>query len=402
MIEQEDINRLRDDVAARYHVPRADVRVVFSPYRVCPLGAHIDHQLGCVTAVALDRGVLLAYAPSAEPEARLTSRDFPGDVAFRFDQIPDRREGDWGNYARGAVRALRQHFPLRCGLRGITHGSVAEGGLSSSAAVGVAYLLALEDVNGLQVTARDNILLDQYIENTYLGLRNGILDQSAILLSRRDHLTIIDCGRVTHELVSRPGSMQRFSLLIVFSGLREALVTTDYNRRVGECAAAARLLLDAAGRSTTPPLLGHVSAEEYAKFADRLTGAPARRARHYFSESDRVQRGIDAWRRGDLAAFGRLITASGESSINSYQCGAPPLVDLYQALVDADGVYGARFSGAGFRGCCLAVIDPASKEEVAAHVLAEYAQRHPELAGQASAMVCETGDGARLVGESRV
>ena len=397
MREQQTIERLREEVVRRFGAAAHDVRVVFAPYRICPLGAHIDHQLGPVTALALDRGVLLAYAPAGGREVRLASLAFPGEVRFALDDVPDRREGDWGNFARGAVRALALEHSLGRGLVGVTAGAVSEGGLSSSAAIGVAYLLALEDVNALAVAPEENIRLDQFIENQYLGLRNGILDQSAILLSRRDHLTLIDCATARHTSIARAAGMPEFAILVVFSGLRQALVATDYNRRVAECGEAARALLEAAGRRAETPVLAHVPVEDYAAHRQRLSGAPARRAAHFFSEVDRVRRGVAAWREGDLAAFGCLMTASGASSIVNYECGAPPLIDLYEILVETGGIYGARFSGAGFRGCCIALARPETAAQAAEAVRARYAQRHPELAAEARAFVCRSDDGARLL-----
>ena len=385
----------------RYHVEPAAVRVVLAPYRICPLGAHIDHQLGPVTAMALDRGVRLAYAPWPSPEVRLSSLVFPGEVHFSMAEVPDKREDDWGNYARGAVEALRQSHLLHKGLVGVTDGKLSDGGLSSSAAAGVAYLLALEDVNGLNVSNEENIALDQFIENGYLGLRNGILDQSAILLSQRHHLTLIHCDSAKYELIPRDSSMPPFVILIAFSGLRRALVGTDYNRRVGECAEAARILLRAVGREAAP-FLGNVLAEEYAAHRSLLDGAPARRAAHFFSEVERVKRGVTAWKQGNLEEFGRLMTASGESSIRNYECGAPPLIDLYHILIETEGVYGARFSGGGFRGCCVALVDPEIALQAAAEVREAYAARHPDLAENAPVLVCHTDDGARILVRSRL
>ena len=143
------------------------------------------------------------------------------------------------------------------------------------------------------------------------------------------------------------------------------------------------MLLQAAGRPDEKPLLGKVKAEEYACYGQRLSGPPARRATHFFSEMERVRDGVEAWRRGDLSAFGRLITASGESSIRNYECGSPPLVALYELLVETDGIYGARFSGAGFRGCCVALAEPERAAAAAARVRNSYLQRFPELADNA-------------------
>ncbi len=389
--------QLCERVVQWYGAEREQVRVVFAPYRICPLGAHIDHQLGHVTAMTLDRGVFLAFAPRKNAEVKLRSLDFDGEVDVRFDNIPEPRTGDWGNYVRGAILAMQQDFTLKQGFVGVTAGRVSEGGLSSSAAVGIAYLLALQYVNGLQLSAEKNIAYVQQIENHYLGLRIGILDQSAILLSRQHALTLIDCEHVKFELIEQPENLPSFDILIAFSGLRKALVGTDYNQRVGECEEAARQLLQAAGRTTTPTYLRFITAEEYQRFGDRLTGAPARRAAHFFSEMERVRLGADAWRCGDLHKFGALVTQSGASSIHNYQCGAPPLIDLYNMLIAADGVHGARFSGAGFRGCCLALVEPRCATEIANRVLQAYTQQHPELAAHAWTMLCRPGDGARML-----
>jgi galactokinase/galacturonokinase len=347
--------------------------------------------------MAIDRGVWLAYAPSPSREVRLSSLDFPGEVAFSLDDVPPPRPGDWGNFPRGAALALGDRHRLDRGIIGVTAGKIHGGGLSSSAAVGVAFLLAFEDANGLHLTPEENIELDRRIENDYLGLRNGILDQAAILLSRREHLTRIDCRTTGHDLIPVSPAMPPFRILLASSGVRKPLVETDYNRRVEECQDAARTLLAAAGRPQAVAVLGDVEAEEYDAHKARLRGAPALRAAHFFTEADRVRQGLSAWRDGDLPRFGALMTASGESSIGNYECGSPPLIDLYRNLVETDGVLGARFSGAGFRGCCVALVDPRAVEDVSARVGSVYARRHPELAEHASIVACGTDDGASIL-----
>jgi galacturonokinase len=268
------------------------------------------------------------------------------------------------------------------------------GGLSSSAAIGVALLLALEHANGLDVSPRENIDLDQAIENEYLGLRNGILDQAAILLSQRGQLTHIDCLTRESQCFPPPPNSPSFSILIVFSGLKQALTATDYNRRVEECAAAADALLAAVGRPHAPRVLRSIAPEEYAAWKHVLHGSAARRAEHFFGEMARVEQGVAAWRDGDLERFGQLIRQSGRSSIENYQCGCPPLVDLYEILCGTPGVIGARFSGAGFRGCCVALTELGAVEQAAEQVLREYCQRQPELAEAAYTLVSQTDDGA--------
>jgi galacturonokinase len=414
------IRSVRQALSAWVGIAPERVQVVWAPYRICPLGAHIDHQLGTVTAMAIDQGVYLAFAPSGSTEVRLRSLVYPGEVRFSLEQIPPRRPGDWGNYARGAAFALSQHRQLRQGLVGVTTGWLAEVGLSSSAAIGVAYLLALEAVNDLDCSVAENIHLDQLIENHYLGLHNGILDQAAILCSRRRHLTVIDCKAFakatdpslaqTHQpsfntpaaakaVQTLPPSpaLPAFSILVAFSGLTQAVITTDYNRRVAECADAARLLLQAAGRPLVPACLGLVDRAEFEAYRALISGPAARRAEHFFGEMDRVARGITAWQLGDLVKLGRLMRESGQSSIRLYECGSPPLIDLYEILNETPGIYGARFSGAGFRGCCVALADPRAAAEALPALRHAYAARQPALAERAQFFLCRPADGARLL-----
>jgi len=373
------------------------IRFAVAPYRICPLGAHVDHQLGLVTGLTIDSGILLAYTPSSEPRARLTSLNFPGTMEFEFGSIPPASPGDWGNYARGAALALLPGYSMQSGIDGVIEGDLPAGGISSSAAAGVAYLLALEEVNGLRISQKENIVLDQAIENRYIGLNNGILDQSVILLGEQGRLLQLDCQSGEHESIAFPTNGSKFEVTLVYSGLARSLASTEYNRRVTECREAASLLLQYAGNSASePPVLRHVSKGIFDMYAHLLPEAPRKRAQHFFDEIARVPKGVDAWRAGDLTQFGNLINASGESSIRNYESGAPHLITLYRLLSDMPGVYGARFSGAGFRGSAVALTHPDAREEIRQRIQVEYSKAHPDTAEKFSIHFCQLGPGARL------
>ncbi|MBI3921805.1 MAG: hypothetical protein HY318_10355 [Armatimonadetes bacterium] len=389
--------QLADTHSHLYGSVAEDVGFALSPYRLCPLGAHVDHQLGLVTGLSLDTGVLLAYTPKHSGRVRLRSLDFAGEVEFSLLGIPPPIPGDWGNYARGAALALQQQHALSRGFDGVIAGSLPIGGLSSSAAVGVAYLLALEDLNELHIDPEDNVRLDQFIENQYIGLNNGIMDQSVILLSRKDHLLFLDCANGHHENISLPDCAPPFEIAVVYSGLSRSLVSTTYNQRVAECRQAAALLLQHAGLTTEgSPVLQKVPEEVYSKYVEALPLTLQKRANHFFEERRRVERGVQAWRRGDLDEFGLMMTRSGSSSIHNYECGSPHLITIYRLLAEARGVYGVRFSGAGFRGCCVALIDPSHREALASLITEEYPAAHPEVADLFSLHFCHSGEGARI------
>jgi galactokinase len=396
MIE-ERIDSLKKRLACQAACATSDVHVVYAPLRISPLGAHVDHQDGLVTGVTLDRAILLAFVPRTDRRVCVESANFPGRVEFDLGDIPPKVAGDWGNYVRGAAEALAQCHALRVGIDGLVEGRMPIGGLSSSAAVGVAYLLALEAANELVVTPQENIELDRHIENEYLGLRNGILDPSIILMSDRDHLTYLDCQTVAFEKVAMPANNGRFEVVVAYSGLARSLTSTDYNSRVRECQEAARLMLGWSGQEVPPvPRLRMVGEEVWEELGGRLPAPLDRRARHFFGELRRVKAGVGAWRRGDLGELGALINESGASSVYNYESGCPHLIALYEILRESRGVYGARFSGAGFRGSCIGLVDPAYRDEIEAAIDARYPQMQPDVADRYSVHFCKLDGGARL------
>ena len=399
----ERVAALKAEMRRVFDVPPGEVRVVISPYRICPLGAHVDHQRGIVTGMALDQAVLLAFAPAPEKTRnRVVARslNFEHEVQFDLDSIPPARPGDWGNYLRGAALALRQHCDgaIRRGISAVVDGQMPVGGLSSSAAVGVAYLLALEAANDLTVGIADNIELDRAIENGYIGLNNGILDQSVILASQRDRLLSLDCATQQWQTITGP-RRAAFAVLVFHSGITESLMTTGYNQRVAECREAAQLLLSAA-RTPVPEntVLRDVPEEVFRQLGVTLPLPLRKRATHFFTEQARVRAGLEAWQASDLTRFGQLVTQSGRSSMDNYECGSPQLIAIYELLAVTPGVFGARFSGAGFRGSCIALVEPARAVAIAAAVAEGYAQRHPAEAMRSALVLCDSDNGARLLG----
>jgi galactokinase/galacturonokinase len=134
----------------------------------------------------------------------------------------------------------------------------------------------------------------------------------------------------------------------------------------------------------------------YHQYKDRLPDNWRKRAEHWYTEFDRVQRGAEAWRRGDIEEFGRLSFESGRSSIYNWETGSPELKALYEIMLRTDGIYGGRFSGAGFKGCCMALIHPDYEESIRETVTREYLKLFPALEGKYSACFCESADGVKL------
>ena len=371
--------------------------IAFCPYRISPLGAHIDHQWGKINGLAIDKGIHIAYSRKENGVVELQSLNFPKRAQFHVNSIPEEKVGDWADHMRGAAKMLLEKYPLRYGISAVIEGTLPIGGLSSSAAVIIAFMSALAQVNRIHLDPWETIMMAKAAENKYVGVNCGKLDQSCEVLCQKDQLLYLDCADDSYQLI--PWTGPKFKIAVFFSGLERSLATSAYNLRQDECKAAAYSLLAHAGL-------------EYGKFADtRLRDVPTpvfeqykhllpdnfrKRAEHYFSEYRRAEEGADAWRRGDLETYGKLIFQSGCSSIENYECGCPELITLYNIMTEAEGIYGGRFSGAGFKGCCMALVDPEKAEEVLQTVEERYLAVYPSLKGKYLGALCDSADGVKL------
>ena len=378
------------------HAPLA---VAFTPYRICPLGAHSDHQLGCITGFAIDKGIHIAYGPKQNGVVEIRSLQFTKRAQWHVSSTPAERQNDWADHLRGATRALDARYPLRTGLSAIIEGELPIGGLSSSAAVIITFLSALCSLNQIHLSPSEMIAIAMEAENNYVGVACGKLDQSCEIHCRKDHLLHMDLLDDHFERIPAHPGLKPYKIAIFFSGLERSLVGSAFNMRVDECRSAA-YALKALSRMEygkfSETHLRDVPRSVYEEYGDRLPEPWRRRAEHWYTEQARVAAGAEAWRRGDLEAFGQLVFESGLSSIRNWETGSPELIRLYEILRSTEGVLGGRFSGAGFKGCCMAFIDPAREEEILATVQREYLATFPHLAGKYSAHICATADGVTL------
>lgn len=373
---------------------------IFSPYRVCPLGAHVDHQHGLVTGFAIDKGVDLWFTPRNDGEVHLESRTFEGLVNFNVTMASQVKEGNWGDYARGAKYALRKRFVLRYGIDGVIQGSLPVGGLSSSAAVLIAYVMAFAKANDIELKPMEIVKIASEAEREYVGLNNGILDQACIALGQKDGLLFLDCDTDEYRIIKRHPKMPEMEIGIFFSGLTRSLVSSDYNLRVMECKTAAWNMLaytDQPLKVFDKTFLRDIPKETFERTRDMMPNRFARRAEHFYSEYRRVRQGVMAWESGNLNLFGKLSFDSCESSIHNYECGSPELISIYQIMRGLPGVYGGRFSGAGFKGACIALINPAYKEQIQEELTRQYLEQYPEYEQTFGVYFVKPDDGAHFV-----
>ena len=371
----------------------------FTPYRVCPIGAHSDHQLGKITGFAIDKGIHMAYGPKQNGVVEISSLQFPKRAQWHVSATPEVKEGDWADHLRGATIALGKRYPLRLGLCALLSGELPIGGLSSSAAVIITFLSGLAHINGITLSEREMIEISKEAENLYVGVACGKLDQSCEIHCRRDHLLYMDLKDDSYELIPTHPEMKPYKIAIFFSGVERTLAGSAFNMRVDECRSAAYALLAYAGMpygKFAETNLRDVPREVFEKYGHLLPENWRKRAEHWYSEYARVEAGAEAWRRGDLATFGRLSFESGYSSIHSWETGSAELKTLYDLMRKTDGVYGGRFSGAGFKGCTMALIDPAFEEKLLRQIEERYLCAFPDLRGKYSAHLCQTADGVKL------
>lgn len=393
----------KDKFRSLYH--REPESVAFCPYRICPIGAHSDHNLGKITGLAIDKGIRIAYSPKLNGVVELCSLQFDKRAQWHVLQVSQKKENDWADYLRGATLLLSSRFPLKRGISGVIEGSLPIGGLSSSAAVVLAFLEAICDVNCISLTPLEMIQISVQVENEYVGVSCGKLDQSCEVFSKKDRLLYLDTRDDSYELIPfgqtnpDPEICRKplpFDIAIFFSGLERNLSGSRFNQRVDEARSAAYALMAYDGRDYgkfKETNLRDIPVETFMKYRDRMPENWAKRADHWYSEFDRVQKGAEAWRKGDILEYGRLSFESGHSSIYNWETGSPELKALYEIMTHTDGIYGGRFSGAGFKGCCMALIDPRYAESIERSVTGEYLRLFPELRGKYSFHLCHSADG---------
>ncbi len=370
--------------------------VAFCPYRVCPIGAHSDHQFGKVTGLAIDKGIHIAYATKKSGIVELSSFQFERRAQWHVQSVFAEKQNDWADHLRGATIALSKRYPLKVGLCGVIQGTLPIGGLSSSAAVILAFLSALCKVNGIAPSPHELIMTALAAENDYVGVACGKLDQSCEVYSKKDHLLYLDTLDDSYELIPTHPAMKPYRIAVFFSGVERSLAGSKFNMRVDECRSAAYALLAFAGMEYgkfKESALRQVPVEVYHRYKDRLPENFAKRAEHWYTEYERVQRGAEAWRHGDIEEYGRLSFESGRSSIENWETGSDELKTLYDIMTRTDGIYGGRFSGAGFKGCCMALIDPSFEDSITEKVTREYLQAFPNLKDKFSVHICESADG---------
>ncbi len=209
--------KLIDLFSYEQEIAADQISVIASPYRICPLGAHIDHQGGPVLGMTINACTLMAFYPSDDSFIKLRSKNYPGKVKFDLRNIPESTGSFWGEYPRAAALALQEKYVVERGVVGLLDGMLPGCGLSSSASVLLAYLHAFAAANSIELKPWDYVHLTRRAENKYIGLNNGILDQASIVFGRSGHMLYIDTKREkVSQLPDRLGE-RHYRILVAYS-----------------------------------------------------------------------------------------------------------------------------------------------------------------------------------------
>ena len=328
--------------------------VADAPGRVNLLGEHTDYNGGFVLPVAIAQRTRVAMRRNGSDTFALHAAELGETVRFSFDAPP---EAHFASYVYGCLALARSERADVPGLDIEVRSEVPMGvGLSSSAALEVATLRCLRELLQLPFDDVRIAQLAQRAEIEFAGVRCGIMDQMASSLAATDRALLIDTRSLERRDVPLPAGT---AVLVLDSGVPRTLAGSGYNQRRAECEEAARLLGVATLREV----------EELARL-DGLPDVPRRRARHVLTENARV---LQAAQGADAAAFGQLMNASHASLRDDYEVSTPELDLLVRLLQEHPRVFGARLTGAGFGGACVALCEAAAVDAVAQPVLAAYA-----------------------------
>ena len=360
--------------------------VASAPGRVNLIGEHVDYNDGLVLPAAIDRTTAIAAAPRDDGRLVMVT-DAGQEGSAPVDRLYPSDRRVWTDYLTGVASRLQERGMPARGASLVVASNVPRGaGLSSSAALELATAFALTELAGMPIPGPEAALLCQRAEHEFAGVKCGIMDQFISCLGRRGHALLLDCRTLAYVHVPLP---EDADLLVCDTGVRRALGTSEYNKRRDECAQGLQLLAAKLGPLAA---LRDVSPAQFAEHGASLPPVVRKRCAHVISEIARVERSAAALRAGGLSEFGKLMYDSHFSLQHDYEVSCPELDHLVDICAEAEGVYGARMTGAGFGGCVICLVRREHAEGVIRRITTEY----PAVCGKkASVYACTSDDGAQ-------
>ena len=369
-------------------------KIYFAPGRVNLIGEHVDYQGGSVFPCALSFGAWLLIAPNADKVLRFRSLNMPQSYEISIHSIAPQPDRAWCNYSLGCMDIISRRHPeakLQQGYDLLYYGNVPAGaGLSSSAAMEVVTARAFTEEMGVKIEddkkyRTELALIGQECEHEYAGVMCGIMDQFASAQGKKDHAIYLNCDTLEFEHV--PVKLEGIKVVITNTHSPHHLDSGAYNDRVRQC----KLAVEQISKVKPIKFLAELTEDDWKEVESAITDPIAhKRARHVVGEVARTAAAVEALKRGEVAYFGELMTASHVSLRDDFEVTGPELDALAEAAWQVEGVLGSRMTGGGFGGCTVSLVKDEAIETFKAFVGAEYEKK---TGLKADFYVAEIGDG---------
>lgn len=343
----------------------------FCPGRVNLIGEHIDYNGGEVMPCAVSAGTWLLAAKNDERKLRFQCLNFPETAELDMQPSYSKTGREWFNYPLGVVHYLLQNGYMLSGADMLFYGNLPIGaGLSSSASIEVLTAFALSEIFQLNMDNLSIALLAKKVENEFIGVHCGIMDQFAVAMGKKDKAILLNCDTLDYSYL--PFEIGNYVLAIVNSNKQRTLADSKYNERFAECSAVLALLK----KELPVEYLCDISPEVFEQ-CRHLIPDPVleKRALHVITEMERVKKAKMALEAGRLTEFGELMYASHQSLKELYEVSGKELDTIVDFCKTYEPCIGARMTGAGFGGCAIALVRKNSFDDFAEKVTAYYKNR---------------------------
>lgn len=341
--------------------------IVRAPGRVNLIGEHTDYNDGFVMPVAVDRAAWVASGPSGSEWSTVRAIDMNNDEkTFPVNTVPA-SAGGWSDYPMGVVWAFLERELTPAGINAVLTSDVPVGaGMSSSAAVELAFAYTWNTMGNFGISKSDLALLCQSAENSYVGVNCGIMDQMISACGKAGHAMMLDTRTLERGYFSMPEGV---AVLVADSKVRRKLSGSEYNVRRAQCEQAVSILQTHRPEITA---LRDVTVENLERWGHEMPEVVLQRARHVVTENDRVLKVAKLLYEGNMTQAGQYLIEGHKSLRDDYEVSIPELDTLVEAASEAEGCYGARLTGAGFGGCIIALAAEDAVDEVKEHISRVY------------------------------
>jgi galactokinase len=352
-----------------YH--RSAISTYFAPGRVNLIGEHIDYNGGLVMPCAITMGTWLCMATNDDGLIRFKSLNFPEEESFPLQSSYTKTGKEWYNYPLGVFNEILKDKEISQGLDILIYGNIPIGaGLSSSASLEVVMAYALNDFFELNYSLLELVLLCKKVENEFIGVNSGVMDQFAVTFGETDKAIVLNCDTLKYRLV--PCKTGKYVLAIINTNKPRKLAESKYNERVLECQQALTLL----NQEIKLNNLCELNADKFALHKHLIADDTIlKRATHVVNENDRVSLASKALHEENLEEFGRLMYASHESLKNLYEVTGVELDTVVDFCESYAHVIGARMTGAGFGGCAIALLEEDFEEAFSQELSVYYTEK---------------------------